>query len=105
MKESVIPLIQGQKQCLHKGSQDTSAFGIGASGLKLATTPVVSIMLLITHKTYLQEDGELDPEDDTIKIKILYVSLGFKDHSKYTLDRARTPIKMSRSGVRLPTLF
>ena len=26
---------------------------------------------------------ELDPEDDTRKIKILYVSLGFKDHSEY----------------------
>ena len=27
---------------------------------------------------------ELDPEDDTKKIKILCVSLGFKDHSEHT---------------------
>ena len=29
----------------------------------------------------MQEDGELDPEDDTTRIKILYVSLGFKDYN------------------------
>ena len=27
---------------------------------------------------------ELNPWDDTTMIKILYVSLGFKDHSEYT---------------------
>ena len=42
-------------------------------------------------------DGELDREDDTTKIKILYVSLGFKDPSEYTLDMARTPIKSFHS--------
>ena len=44
-------------------------------------------------------------EDYVAKIGTLYVALGFKDHSEYTPDRARTPIRMFLSGVRLTTLF
>ena len=36
-----------------------------------------------TGATILPEDDEYDPIDDEFKIKILYASLPFKDHSKY----------------------
>ena len=55
-------LIKDGKKYLHKSSQDTKVSGTGAS--RIARTRIASFMESTSHKTHLQGDDELDPEDD-----------------------------------------